>query len=202
MIKTIIFDLAGVYFTKGAELAIEKVSSKYGIPKEKVWAVLHNDSELGTLIRLGKISSDEFLRRGSKILGKQLPIDDITRISVDGYKPIEGTVALVDRLRKAGYKLIFISNNTAERAQALESRFHFRKRFDDGVLSFEAHVMKPDPKIFRIAVEKSKHQANECVYVDDDPRFVVPARDFGMKTIIFENPAQLGADLRKLGLEF
>jgi hypothetical protein len=49
MIKTIIFDLGGVYFTDGMKRAVRKMRAKYDISEDKLYDVF--DGELGTQYR-------------------------------------------------------------------------------------------------------------------------------------------------------
>ena len=60
----------------------------------------------------------------------------------------------------------------------------------------------PDPAIYELALQKTSHPAEHCVYVDDKPRMLEPARVLGISVIAFENPDQLERDLQGLGLTF
>ena len=57
MIKTIIFDLGGVYFTNGTKIFTDVLNKKYGISEEKLKEVLQG--KLGSEYRTGKISMGE-----------------------------------------------------------------------------------------------------------------------------------------------
>ena len=58
MIKTVICDLGGVYFTDGSAKAIENISMTYDIPVDAVRDVVMGD--LGSRYRFGQITVDEF----------------------------------------------------------------------------------------------------------------------------------------------
>ena len=58
MIKTIIFDLGGVLFTNGTKKLVAFVADEYGLPKEKVQAVM--DGEIGRKYREAKVDRHEF----------------------------------------------------------------------------------------------------------------------------------------------
>ena len=60
-IKTIIFDLGGVYFTPGSFLAIEKIKEIYDIENEELLRKFFSDnpSSEGNLLRRGLITIDE-----------------------------------------------------------------------------------------------------------------------------------------------
>ena len=69
-IKTIIFDLGGVYFTMGTQLAIERIKKIYHIlDYDLLKHIFSNDLDSdGKQIRLGRISIDEFESRVAPIL--------------------------------------------------------------------------------------------------------------------------------------
>ena len=200
MIKTVICDLGGVYFTDGSALAIERISAAYGIPPDRVGDVLMGD--LGSSYRLGEITATDFWDRAKESWDLQVSTDEIASIWLRAYEPVEGTVAIVDRLRAAGYRTLFLSDNVQERIDYLEETCGFLHRFAGGVLSHLAGLRKPDPKIYELALEKASCAAAQCVYVDDKPAMLEPAMRMGMSAIPFENPGQLERDLQSLGLVF
>ena len=200
MIKTVICDLGGVYFTDGSALAIERISAAYGIPPDRVGDVLMGD--LGSSYRLGEITATEFWDRAKESWDLRVSTDEIASIWLRAYEPVEGTVAIVDRLRAAGYRTLFLSDNVQERIDYLEETCGFLHRFAGGVLSHLAGLRKPDPGIYDLALEKASCAAAQCVYVDDKPAMLEPAMRMGMRAIPFENPGQLERDLQSLGLVF
>ena len=200
MIKTVISDLGGVYFTDGSARAIERIGAAYDIPVDRVRDVLMGD--LGNRYRIGEISAAQFWDRAKESWDLQLSTDEIASVWLRAYEPIEGTVALVDRLRAAGYKNLFLSNNVQERIDYLESTYGFLHRFEDGVLSHKVGLKKPDPRIYRIVLEKASCPAAQCVFVDDKPPMLEPAEQIGMSVVAFESPDQLERELRTLGLTF
>jgi putative hydrolase of the HAD superfamily len=200
MIKTIIFDLGGVYFTDGTKNAIIRISNNYHLPEEKVKEVLKG--ELGAQYRTGAITEQQFWQKAKKIWNINASNNNLRQIWLEGYEPIKGTVAIVDRLREAGYELTFLSDNVQERVDYLQGKYHFLEKFRAGVFSHIAKIKKPDVKIYMLALENSTSTANECVYIDDKPKFIEPAVKLGMKGIVFLNPAQLEKDLKNLGLNF
>ena len=64
MIKTIIFDLGGVYFTDGTSKAIKIISEKFGLNREIVSDVFKG--EIGTKYRKSEISHEEFWKLAKK----------------------------------------------------------------------------------------------------------------------------------------
>jgi len=49
------------------------------------------------------------------------------------------------------------------------ARFEFLSWFDGIVVSGEEGVIKPDPRIFRILLERCRIAPGEAVFIDDNP---------------------------------
>ena len=200
MIRTVILDFGGVYFTDGTSKAIKEITATYGVPEPRVTEVLHGD--LGTAYRIGGMTADQFWSGAKEYWGIEAENSRLAPVWIQAYEPIQGTVEMVDRLNTAGYEMLFLSDNVQERIEYLEEKYRFRHRFKDGVFSHVAGTRKPDPKIYEMVLAKSSHPAQECLFVDDKPHFLEPARMLGMSVIAFESPEQLKRELKSLGLDF
>ena len=200
MIKTVIFDLGGVYFTDGTKRAIDVISSNYHVSEEKVKEVLKG--ELGTKYRIGAVTAGEFWKKAKRYWGIDAHSSELADIWFKGYKPIKGTVSIVDRLNIAGYEVIFLSDNVHERIDYLQKKYSFLHKFKAGVFSHIVKIRKPDLRIYQLVLKQASHPAKECVYIDDKAELLEPAKRIGMAVIAFENPLQLEKKLKKLGLKF
>ncbi len=198
-IKTVIFDLGGVYFTDGAKAFSKNMEKLYGVPLDKVLAVI--SGEAGNDYRTGRLSPEQFWALAKKAWDLSIDEKTLSSLWIDQYTPIDGTVDIVDSLRTS-YELLFLSDNAPDRVAALEEKYHFQGKFKDGVFSHLVGTRKPDPKIYETALALSSSPAEQCVYIDDKASNVLPAEAFGMKGITFTSPEQLRTDLETLGLKF
>jgi len=80
--------------------------------------------------------------------------------------PMDGALALLDELRARGLRLGLISNCSSEVGDLWEES-PFAGRFDAVVLSAEAGVCKPDPRIYRLALEPLGVEPAEAIFVGD-----------------------------------
>jgi epoxide hydrolase-like predicted phosphatase len=197
MIKVIIFDLGGVLFTNGTKKFIDTISHKYNVDKEKVREVM--DGEIGSLYRESKISRDEFWQRCLEQIQITADIDKLEAEWISGYELIEGTRDLIKELSKK-YKVYFLSDNVKERVDKVNQKHNFLEWFEDGVFSHEAGVRKPNPQIYKIALDKARVKPEEAVFIDDKPHFLIPAKEMGMLTFAFETPGKLREDLKNNNL--
>ncbi|HEY9152619.1 MAG TPA: HAD family phosphatase, partial [Anaerolineales bacterium] len=114
--------------------------------------------------------------------------------------PITGTVEILDQLKRAGYPLYGLSNWSAETYPRIQPQYDFFGLFDTIILSGEVKLIKPDPAIFKLALEIIHHAAEECLLIDDSEANIVTAQKMGFNTIHFKSPEQLGTKLRQLNL--
>jgi 2-haloacid dehalogenase len=72
--------------------------------------------------------------------------------------------------------------------------------FEDIVVSGEVKLIKPDPAIFQLLLNKIQWQPNECLLVDDSPQNIETARKMGFVTHNFTSPALLELALHHMGV--
>lgn len=197
MYKLILFDLGGVLFTSGMNVFVNSVSKRYGI-EEKTIRELVDYGKLGSLYREGKITRDEFWKKVISKLDLKETADELEKEWIDGYKLIEGTRNIIIRLSKS-FKVMFLSDNVKEREEVLEKKYAFKSLFTGGVFSHEVGVRKPDPRVYKIALEKAGIKADQTVFIDDKESCLIPAREMGITSILFTSPEELENSLKKLG---
>ncbi len=194
--RTVIFDLGGVYFGNGTRIAIDTISEDYMIERGLVDAVING--EPGKQYRIGEISAEQFWQRAKTTWDIEISSDKLSRIWYTSYQPNEGVVRLVARLKNAGYELLYLSNNTRERVTYLNERYSFLQKFDDGIFSHVVNRTKPDPIIYQLLLDRASHPAGACVYIDDKPEYLEPAKRLGMQVIAFKKASQLENRLKEL----
>jgi 2-haloacid dehalogenase len=79
-------------------------------------------------------------------------------------------------------------------------RYDFLRWFDGTVVSSSEGVIKPDPRLFRVLLERYGLQPETTLMIDDNPRNVEAARALGMPTVRFESPEGLRRVLEDAGL--
>lgn len=85
---------------------------------------------------------------------------------------------------KSKYRIGLITNGRTDIQYGKIDRLGIRNVFEFILVSEEAGVKKPDPRIFEMAVESLKLRPEECVYVGDYPRNDIEgAGKVGMRTV-------------------
>jgi putative hydrolase of the HAD superfamily len=98
-------------------------------------------------------------------------------------EPVAESLALVHRLRSAGFGVHLGTNQSLRRAAYMRERLGYDDLFDVSVYSAEIRLAKPDPAYFRTAAELIGVRPGEVVFVDDVEPNVQSARDVGMAGI-------------------
>jgi 2-haloacid dehalogenase len=113
---------------------------------------------------------------------------------------IAGSVAILEELAQAGYELHALSNWSAETFAIARPRFAFLERFRTILISGDERLVKPDPRIFALLLERIAHPAARCIYIDDSARNVAAAEALGFDAIHFTAPPALRGALLDRGL--
>ena len=113
---------------------------------------------------------------------------------------IPGTVAILAELRERGYRLFALTNWSAETFPIARERFAFLGWFEDIVVSGEVKLAKPDPRIFKLAIERCRLDPARTVFIDDSVHNVEAGRNAGLHALHFRDPEMLRQDLARLGL--
>ena len=115
--------------------------------------------------------------------------------------PIAGMPALVDDLDAAGVPLFAITNFSHEFWPPFRAReAAMFDRFRDIVVSGVEKLVKPDPAIYRLALDRFGLEAERTVFVDDNAANVAGAADVGLIALHFTDEPTLRGELRALGL--
>lgn len=197
MIRGIIFDVGGVLLTDVMHQTVKYVSGETGIGYRKVFDSLHGRWHE---VRDGKISAGEFWESFAKGLEKdvKISISKVRKKSCGLMEEVGSMLSLAKSLRKKGYRLGIISNNSTEWAECAEKKFRLSKIFDEVIMSNYEGVSKPHPKIYRICLKRLKLKPEECVYIDNKEKNLKPAKEMGMRTILFAGEKGLKDGLKKL----
>jgi len=116
--------------------------------------------------------------------------------------PLSAGLDVVGRLaQKGSYRLATLNNESLELNVHRIERFKLRDYFSLFVSSCFVGVRKPEPEIYRLALNVTQGVASECVFIDDRALNVERARQVGMHAIRYESPEQLIADLAALGVQ-
>lgn len=115
--------------------------------------------------------------------------------------PIPGMPELVAELDAAGVPLFAITNFSGEFWKPFRAREAWLfDRFRGIVVSGDEKLIKPDPAIYTLALERFGLQAEEAMFVDDNVANVEAAAAMGIAAHHFVGAESLRSDLATVGL--
>ncbi|MEW4468828.1 HAD family phosphatase [Parasphingorhabdus sp. JC815] len=113
---------------------------------------------------------------------------------------IDGVPALIERLHDANIALFAISNFSAEFWPNFRVDKPVFDYFSDIVISGEEKLAKPDPAIYRLALERFDVAAGQCLFIDDRLDNIEAGEKLGIKGHHFQDAQALERELVALGL--
>ncbi|GAA1986075.1 HAD family phosphatase [Isoptericola halotolerans] len=114
--------------------------------------------------------------------------------------PVAGSAELVAELAAAGVRLYGLTNWAADTFHHAAPAAPAIDLLRDVVVSGRVGLAKPDPAIFRLALDRFGVEAARTVFVDDTLHNVEAARAVGLHAVHFTDTAALRVALAGLGL--
>jgi len=196
MIKAIIFDNNGVLTDSDKERTITNFAKYFDI-REKELAKVFDD--FSKPLDDGSITTLDFYQRIADEFGKGFDKKELNKVHIHSYQPKDGMRELLLELRN-NHDIALLTNFGDTFDIANERIWNYTEVFDDDKLfvSSKLKMKKPNHDIYLHALEKLGREPHETVFIDDRESNLVPARDLGMKTILFTSPAQCKNELQLL----
>ena len=197
VIKTIFFDIGGVYVKGNLASIIKKTSKQLNKDAAGIEKILREFSED---LCNGKMSQEDYFSDISGKLG--MDIETIKKLwACDEMLSIDYEVQkIILELKEKGYTVGTITD-----IGPFHLGIHMEKGtysiFDFAIDSVNAKFTKLNKEIYLQALSKTDALPDECVMIDDLPRKLIAARELGIHTIVFENAGKLRNDLQKLGVK-
>ncbi len=189
-IKTIIFDLGGVLIDWNPDYVYNTIFDK---PEDKKWFYDNIcTSDWNEEQDAGRSLSD-----ATALLVSQFPEHEANiRAYYDRWTemlrgPIQETVDVFRELKDRGeYQILALTNWSAETFPIALERYDFLHWFDGRVVSGEEKTRKPYIDIYQTLVNRFNVDPTKALYTDDNSRNLNPAKELGMYTVHFQDPAQ------------
>lgn len=126
----------------------------------------------------GELDESEFEPRFAELLGVQP--DGLIDGLFAGVEPDTEMLDAVRRAREAGVRTALVSNSWGTHRYPHEL---FAEIFDGIVISGQEGMRKPSRRMYELGAQRAGVAAEACVYVDDLPFNLEPARELGMATV-------------------
>lgn len=199
------FDLGNVLLSFCHDRMCQQMAEVAGVTPEIVARTIlptAGKSDLQWRLESGEIDPDEYYEAYCNSLGCRPPRKELELAACDIFGVIEETRELVERLAAAGNRMAIFSNTNSVHWQFVtDGRFpHLNDCFGPPLLSYEVAAMKPDRRIYEIAIERAEAGPSEVFFVDDRPDNVAGALAAGLDAVRFTTARALVSDLRARGV--
>jgi putative hydrolase of the HAD superfamily len=197
--RAIIFDIGRVLIRVDISRAMDALASGLPLTPADMWTAIQNDPHWMDW-QEGRISPRDWHLHLTKRLGVSLSFEQFSEVwnrALDP-NPIQPE-SFLEKLSK-NYRLALLSNTDPIHMSNEDARFPFFRFFPIRIYSYRVGASKPDPLIYRRALEACKVRAAQAVYIDDVAAYAETARGLGMAGIVFQSPEQLQSELRGLGI--
>ncbi len=109
--------------------------------------------------------------------------------------------ALVEELKADGWRVYGLTNWAADTFALVRHTYPVFDLLDGIVVSGEEKVAKPDPRIFRILLERYHINPSNAVFIDDNMPNIEAAQKSGLHTVLFQSAEQLSKALAELRVD-
>ncbi len=201
MIRNIIFDLGNVIINYNQKQIINSFTQKEDEIKYIYDEIFHAPE--WHLMDLGDMTNEEAIEVINK--RNECKYEKLTKDFLhEWYKKQtinREIVEIAKKLKKNGYKL-FVLSNMANLTYEYFKNNEFFSLCSGIIISAHEHIKKPDEKVYKLLLDRYHLNAEECLFIDDDPseENYKTANKMGIKgRKIIPNQAE---DVKKLLLEY
>ena len=198
-VTALFWDIGGVILSNGWDRATRaKAANKFGLD----WEDFQDRHELASpAFETGQITLDNYLERTVFYRKRAFTRDEFTAFIFQQSAEFPESRAVLSGVAQTGkYLLASINNESLELNVRRIEQFNLRREFEAFFSSCFVGVRKPDEGIYRMALDVTQRRPKECLFIDDRELNLECARQLGMRTVRFQNAAQLRQDLAASGV--
>lgn len=188
-LPTLFLDVGGVLLTNGWDHAQRKAAAEFfhlDYPEiEKRHAVVFH------VLEIGQLTLDRYL--DFVIFSEKRPFskDDFKQFMFRQSQPLDDMIQRVgDIKQRHGIKIVIVSNETRELNDYRVRTFRLTDIADCFVVSCFVGMTKPDPRMYKLALDLAFAEPHQTVYVDDRSILVEAASSIGIKGITHRSPTE------------
>ena len=182
MIKNIIIDVGGILFDD-SKSNIEQILNK---KCDLIYKNAYGNGFKQCL--LGKKTIQEHINSLSNVND----FEDISYIlSRDNlstsYPLMNENFEYIRKLKEQGYRLYLLTNITEDTYNYISKSINIDTTFDGGIYSYQEHMLKPNPDIYNLLINRFKLNKEETIFFDDKEENIIVANSLGIKGIVFKS---------------
>ena len=199
MIEVVYFDLGKVIVDFDHSRAAQELLKLTPLSLKEAMAVL-SDGELVSEYETGRLSSQEHYRKVCRRLQME--------VSIEKFRELWGSMFLPEPLLsesflqdlKKRYRLMLLSNTNEIHFDFVIQNYPILRMIEERLLSYQAGCMKPQARIFELAIKKAGVAPENIFFTDDRPENIEAAQRSGIQALLFQSETQLKRDMVSRGM--
>ena len=196
-IQAVVWDLGGVLVRTEDYAPRRQLAVKFGMTFEEIEDFVFS-GESGDRAQRGEISVEQhwdFLRTK---LGLSPVEMQAFREQFWGGDRLDTDLVNDIRHSRRSYMTGLLSNAFSDLREVVTGVWKFADAFDEMIISAEVGLVKPDPRIYQLALDRLGVVPEAAVFIDDYLHNVEGARAVKMNAIHFRDPQQARSELQQL----
>jgi FMN phosphatase YigB (HAD superfamily) len=198
-VEALVFDIGNVILRVHPDRAARALASRAAVGAQWLLRIVAQEAPLKDF-QEGRVSAREWYRRLRGLLGLRVTYRefcDAWNLALDP-KPIleESLFAILGKQ----YRLILLSNTDPIHVRYMQRNYGFPEYFAARLYSCALGASKPEPVVYREAIQRAGVQAGQILYTDDVAENVEAGRKAGMQAFRFRNRRQFLTVLRRRGV--
>ena len=188
-VQAVIFDLAGVvlHTIRGSFAGL--MAERLGVGEEDTTRLL--GTKENDMWDLDELTDDEFFTFALETLNLPMTMKPILeKFVVDDFYIDQEILAYIRQLRESTTTAL-LTNFPSHVHTYMRKEWRVDGAFDHIIASCDVKLIKPDPKIYQLTLERLGCRAEETIFIDDRPVNVRAAEKLGIQGIVFESKAQM-----------
>ncbi|NOH00790.1 MAG: HAD family phosphatase [Chloroflexi bacterium] len=195
-IRAVFFDFGGVIQRTEFQAPRQHLAERFGMDYDDIDKLVFA-GESARRASVGEIKEDE---HWSQVLRRlKRPASELQSIKDEFFGGDVIDRELVKFIRSLNGKVrVGLISNAWDGMRPHLAKTGLLDLFQTVVISAEVGVMKPEARIYRLALEQAQVKANEALFVDDVPANIEACEQAGIKGILFKNPQEAMRQIRQL----
>lgn len=183
MVSAILFDIGNVILPFDLGPAVQQLRAHSRVSDPAAWKkfdALKISYESGGLDRAGFLAA---VRHHVGFAGEDA---ELIRLWTEIFTPNPAMDSFIAQQAAAGMPMFLLSNTNDLHVEHFTARYPVFGHFRGAVYSHEERLFKPDPAIFRVAIERFGLDPAATLYLDDLAPNIEAARALGFQTLLYD----------------
>lgn len=197
--NTLFLDIGGVLLTNGWDRKIRaKAAKHFNLDREEMQERHHLTFDT---YEEGKLSLNEYLKRVVFYQKRLFTLTQFKKYMFEQSKPYPDMINLIKELKmQYNLKVAVVSNEGLDLNEHRIKKYKLGGFIDFFISSCYVHFRKPDPDIYKIALNIAQVSPNQVIYIEDRPLFIQVAKELGIDGILHSGFDSTQKALASMGL--